>query len=302
MIFSRSWREFKKNQAVGLLSLYKKVYQHNPIFHFNINGYVSNKWLEFVYDFIPKESITLYNDDFFDEYAIDNGVDVELIKQFPTWKWIYHILLYHYLYYEKNINHITTYDDDILFNESDIDYIVELIKTKKSFGIGEINIFSDKTLLGALSIYFKDRYDINYLYWKVFPQYYSINSGFMGFDPSFFDKYESLNNICNFFNYEHFSHMDINFDNLFNKLIQEQSFLAINAKCFNNEFITLEKKNGYNINWNDIDDDYPSKTKIEHYISSAKYENVYKNRVREEFKRFREMINQGLDISKFYET
>lgn len=300
---ARSWRAFGQQQTIGLLSLYKKIHWMDPVFHFNINGSVDEDCLEFLYKFIPKENVYLYYDDFFNEYARTKRVDESLIKQFSNWKWIYHILLYYYLYSELDIPYILTYDDDILFNEKEIGEVTHLLENEIPFGVGESTAFADKTMMGKLSIYFQDKFDINYMFWSCWPPEFSINSGFMGMRTDFFDNYDSLADICNLFTYEKYTHTDNpTFDSLFKNLLQEQSFLAINSKAFyHDDFVTLTPKDGYDIRWDIIDENYSNKTKLEHYVHTKKYTNTYKSRINVELRRFDELLIQNKFVDKFYE-
>lgn len=311
-IVSRSWRRFGKQQAVGLLSLYKKIHKLHPEFHFNINEKVEQEWVDFVHNFIPKEKLILYNDDFFKNYAKSKNINQDTINKFKEWKWIYHILIYYYLY-EQNVDYILTYDDDILFNEKDIDEVIDCIQNKIPFGIGEYNGYSDKTLLGKLIIYFdKKGIDINQKYWLCEPQNLSINSGFLGMKVEFFDKYDSLNDILNFFPMKKYGYLngpkeswskEKSFFNLFNYLLGEQSFLAINSKSFYNDiFRTLWVADGYNIEYKDIvEHNYPERTKVEHYLGYNKYQQTYKSRLDKEYWTFKWLISEKKDLDKFYE-
>lgn len=300
---ARSWRVFGQQQTIGLLSLYKKIHWMNPVFHLNINEDVDDDCLEYLYNFVPRENVYIYSDNFFDEYARLNEVDESLIQQFSKWKWIYHILLYYYLYSEIDIPYILTYDDDILFNEKEIHEVLGLLEKEIPFGIGEPNGFADKTMLGKLSIYFQDKFDINYMFWSCWPQEFSINSGFMGIRTEFFNHYDSLIDICNLFNYEEYIHTDSpTFDSLFNKLLQEQSFLSINNKSFyNDEYVTLTPDDGYDIRWDEIDENYSNKTKVEHYVHTKKYTKIYQYRLKSELQRFDELLMEGKFVDKFYD-
>src|SRR6056300_1174047 len=133
MIVARSWRRFGQQQTIGLLSLYKKIHWMNPVFHFNINEDIDNDCLEYLYNFILKENLYIYTDEFFDEYARQNGVDELVIQQFSKWKWIYNILLYYYIHSEIKISYILTYDDDILFNEKEIHEVLGLLENEIPF-------------------------------------------------------------------------------------------------------------------------------------------------------------------------
>jgi hypothetical protein len=309
MIVSRSWREFNKNQAIGLLSLYKKIWWIKPKFHLNINGYVDINWLNFVYEFVPKDNIFLYNDDFLKNYAISSGVDSTIVEKFSQWKWIYHILLYHYLWSVKGYNYIVTYDDDILFNEKPIDEIIGCINEKVPFAIGESQIFSDKPMFGRICNYFGDSYDINIFFWFCTNQDVSCNSGFMGVDNTIFARYKTLNDICSMFSYIPYKHRELlhyedfhSFKNFFHGLLEEQSFLSINNKAFNpTTFITLREKDGYLIEYSEIKEGYSEKSKVEHYLGLKKYENLYESRVNMEFERLRILRLNNLGVEHFYD-
>lgn len=302
-VVSRSWRKFGRQQAIGLLSLYKKIHWLEPEFHFNINEEVEQRWVNYVHNFIPKENLNLYNDNFFKEYAQLKNIPKERINKFDDWKWIYHILLYYYLY-ENGVTYILTYDDDILFNSKEITEITHNIENQIPFGIGEYNGFADKTMFKKLIPYFKQRkIDINYLFWACYPQNLAVNSGFLGTKTQFFENYDSINDIVDMFKLEKYEHKDeLQWFEMFEILLQEQSFLVINNKSFyNHEFETLWVEQGYNIEWKDIDEFYPMKTKLEHYIHIHKYKSYYKDRLDQEQNRLDKLISEKKHIDKFYE-
>jgi hypothetical protein len=321
LYISRSWREFDKQQAIGILSFYKKIYMLDVEFHLNINGEINQQWLDYVYNFIPVEKIILYKDDFLKDYARKNKIKETIIDDFEKWKWIYHILLYHYLWKERESDYILTFDDDILFNSKEISEIIRYLETRTPFGLSETNAWSDKSSMKKMIFYFdKKGIDVHDIFWKVSPQNVSINSGFLGMKMDFFENYDSLNDIVNFFTLDYFnppitSWNDISswndsygilFDSLWNILLQEQSFLVINQKVFYpTEFRTLQISDGYNIELHDMvnDEFYPLRTKLEHYLSNAKHELVYKQRIMQEKSYIDRLIELGgNNIENFYKV
>jgi hypothetical protein len=309
LYIGRSWRQFSKQQAIGILSFYKKIYMLDVEFHLNINEEIEQEWVDYVYNFIPEEKIIFYKDDFFKEYARKNKVEETIIDDFKKWKWIYHILLYHYLWKEREADYILTFDDDILFNSKEIPEIIGYLETKTPFGLSETNAWSDKSLMKKMIFYFdKKGMDIHDIFWKVSPQNVSINSGFLGMKMGFFEHYESLNDIIDFFTLEYFDPQSINYDILFDSLwnifLQEQSFLVINQKVFYpNEFRTLQISDGYNIELHDMvnDEFYPLRTKLEHYLSHAKHELIYEQRILQESRYLNRLIEMGgHNIENFY--
>lgn len=303
---SRSWRTFGRQQAIGMLSLYKKIYMLDIEFHLNINGDIDQKWVDYVANFIPIEKIIFYKDDFFKEYAKLNKIDKKVINDFDKWKWIYHILLYHYLWKEKGFDYILTYDDDILFNSKEIPEIIDNLDNERPFGVSETNGWADKSMMGKLIIYFdKKGIDINYRFWGAWPHHVAINSGFLGMKMDFFEQYDSLSDIVNFFELKEYEHNDdFEWDALWKLLLQEQSFLVINQKSFyTHEFHSLQISDGYNLEWFDMDEFYPLRTKLEHYISTKKYTHFYRSRLDQEEERFNQLIEEGgRNIDRFYEN
>lgn len=307
MIFARSWKTFERTQAIGLLSLYKKCYWFKPKFYLNINGKVEQEWLDFIYYFVPPEDIILYSDNFFKKYAKIKNVSEKTIDNFDNWKWIYHILLYYYLYNEKGITYLTTYDDDILFNQSKIDEALGCMNTETPFAIGELTIWCDKSVFGKICTYFQHKHDINYMYWSCSHSHLGLNSGFMGFNNSIFREYSSLEDVCNFFTFKPYTHFEptddkaLNFQNLFNGLLLEQSFLGVNNKAFSSrKHITLTSEEGYIIDYDRIDENYKNISKIEHYIGMKKYKNFYFDRLDEEYERLKVLKQNNLGIEHFY--
>lgn len=306
LIVARSWRNFELQQAIGLLNLYKKTWWIDIEYHLNINGNIDDRVIEHVYKFIPENSLIIYKDSFFKEYIREIGVEKKYIDLVDNWKWIYHLILYYYLYKEKNVNYLLTYDDDILFNERNIDEVIGCLKQQIPFAIGEKLGYSDKSLLGKLAIYFGTEFDINSAYWAKPSQHLSSNSGFMGLNNTIWSNFSSINDIFSLFPFEPFS-----YDNLYqfktekdkflysyHNLLPEQSFLSICNRAFSQQHIVFDESTGYDIDFDKITTRYDSK--IEHYIGVRKFENLYKERLKEEISLFRNLLFSKKHISQIY--
>jgi hypothetical protein len=309
LVVARSWRTFGKQQAVGLLSLYKKIWFLKPQFHLVINGEIDDRWVVFVNTFIEyKDALTFYTTNQMDKYSREEGVEKDIVDKFSDWKWIYHIILYHYLYNKLDIGYLLTYDDDILFNNNPVDEVVGLLHNKVPFAIGDQTAtFCDKALFGKLCIFFKDDFDLNLNYWLCYNQTAGLNSGFMGLDLSFFSRFVSLGDICSMFSFKEYKHSEpvagldmAGFQYMFEGLLEEQSFLCVNNKAFSNQtHITLTHEDGYDIRYYEIDENYSNSSKIEHYIGYLKYSDTYKERIIKEFNALRNVLRRRVHISKF---
>jgi hypothetical protein len=302
LVVSRSWREFDKQQAIGLLSLYKKIWYLNPKFHFVINGNISDTWIKFVSHFLDINDITFYTEGEMDKFCLKNGVSVDIVSKFKNWKWIYHIVLYHYLNSVKNVEYLLTYDDDILFNDNNIGEVLYLLDNKTPFAIGETSVVSDKCMLGKLSIYFdKLNVDINSSYWRCYSSDLASNSGFMGLNNSIWNTFTSVGDIYNMFSYIPYTHdlSLLSFDYAFSGLLPEQSFLSVMNRSFSNRtHIVLREDDGYYLKFDMSVDEY-SNSKIEHYLGITKYQEKYFNRIAKEFDALRHLFRNNLHISEF---
>jgi hypothetical protein len=276
LIVARSWRKFNKQQIVAIQNLTEKLKDHFSLeFYLCINDLTdSDQYLEDLDD-IPGAIVSIISTEELDKYAKKNRASDAQIAKFGRWKWIYHLILYHYLYHEKKMDYILSYDDDIFFN-GEILEAVHFLKNEIPFAIEDQHADGDKCMFGKLVEYFGP--------WVV-DEYYSCyasgkssNSGFMGLSlrkifSNFAPGVEFLQ-MLEMFEYRPYIHdSKVKVWKDYKILLQEQSFLGILSRATSgNTHIVLEHKDGYSIA--DIE-----KSKVQHYVATKKYESDFLKRV-----------------------
>jgi hypothetical protein len=281
LVVARSWREFGKQQAVAIFNLYEIFHEYEIHLHLCINGEIKKELLEKIREKISTWEIKIYDNNFFDRYAEERGATKEQIEKFPEWMWIYHILLYHYLWFVYNEDYLLTYDDDIFFNEEPGE-VMHKVNEKIPFCMVDRYNDSDKPLLGKLVLHFGN--------W-VLDEYYSCwgpsessNSGFMGiinkeiFSP--FGSSESFRKLLDMFEYKQYRHEDDNSKwEDYKILLQEQSFLGILNRAFSGrKHEILTEDYGYSIS-------NPIKSKVSHYVARSKYTEEFKERTKKQYEK-----------------
>jgi hypothetical protein len=279
LVVARSWREFGKQQAVAIFNLYQIFRHHDVHLHLCINGDVKTELLEEIKKKMPNWKINVYDNKFFDDYALRRGATKEQLEKFPEWMWIYHILLYHYLWFVLGEDYLLTYDDDIFFNEEPGE-VMHKVHEKIPFCMGDQFNDSDKPLFGKLIIYFG-----NWIldeYYSCWSSTESSNSGFMGiinkeiFSP--FASPEAFRKLLDMFEYKQYRHEN---DNTkwedYKILLQEQSFLGILNRSFSRRrHEVLSEAYGYSIS-------NPSGSKVSHYVAKAKFTEEFKERMEKQY-------------------
>jgi len=276
LVIARSWREFSIQQAAAIYSLYEIFRDYDVHLHLCINEKVFEEdLLENIKAKIPGWKINIYDNKFFDDYAISRGATKEQIAKFPEWMWIYHILLYHYLWCIQKEEYLLTYDDDIFFNEIPGD-VLHKVNERIPFCMTDQYSDSDKPLMGKLVLHFG-----NWIldeYFSCWGSTESSNSGFMGiinkeiFSP--FVSPENFRKLLDMFEYKRYSHKEKNetWDE-YKILLQEQSFLGILNRAFSRrKHAILNSQYGYSIA-------NPDKSKVAHYVAKAKFSEEFHKRV-----------------------
>jgi hypothetical protein len=290
VVVARSWREFEKRQFVAIKELRDKVPDYIKIeFHINVNETVDHHLVDLITQYVQSKrgSLKIYNDAFFDEYASNKGIESNKIQEFREWKWIYHILLYNYLYEVHNVDYLLTYDDDILFNEQDIPDVIHCIAHKVPFAIADQYSDGDKCMMGKLCVrfgaWFNDEYYSNNA------NTFSSNSGFLGLNNEIFKLFKSdkaFADLINMFDYKKWDHITmqgLGFES-YKILLQEQSFLGILNRVFSSrQHIVLYEREGYLIS---SDMEKIKQSRIEHYVGTSKYEESYLNEVESRFQKY----------------
>lgn len=294
LIVARSWRTFDKQQLVALNEMCNFIRDNRGHFeiveiHLNINN--PNQVLQEKAKALLPEGVKLrfYTNGELEKYCRDYGIEPDLEK-FKTWEWIYHILLYHYLYHVLGHDYILTYDDDILFNTTDNLDIIHHIVHKIPFSIADQYHDADKPMMGKLVVKLGN---------EVFENYYrcagnnrSGNSGFMGFNNGtmrLFPYKSGLEWLIESFTYKKWDHLTmqgVTWDH-YKVLLQEQSLLSILNRAYSGLKHTIFTSNdGYYLTQ---DLEKMKQSKIMHFISTTKYEPYYLGLVEERYNRIKEL-------------
>jgi hypothetical protein len=295
LVVARSWREFGKQQFVAICELCEKLNDYDLEFHININEELDTTFLEMAMDYVDLNghSLTIYEDQFFDQYALKKEAGVERVEKFKDWKWIYHLLLYHYLFHEKGVDYLLTYDDDILFNEKPIGELLYLLSNRTYFSCADQYADSDKCMMGEVCFQLGPK--MNDEYYANTSNHFATNSGFMGLNNKMFNLFKSnemFQSMLDLFEYKKWDHKTMtgmNYDH-YRILLQEQSFLSIlNRALSGRTHRVLDSADGYIIS---SDLEKIRQSKIEHYVSVSKYSDEYLNKLEERFEKYRESIER----------
>lgn len=292
---SRSWRGFGKQQFVAICELINKIgLKYTLDFHININEIegeetLDEQYLEMAirYAEIYGHELTVYRDSFFKEYARSKNVKEELIDKFSEWQWIYHLLMYHKLYFQNRVTYLLTYDDDILFNEKLIGELEYLLTNQVPFACADQFADSDKCMMGKLCVHFGSY--INDEYYANTSCLQATNSGFMGLDNTIFEKFannDQFAEMIKMFEFKKWDHKTMTgsgYDS-YKILLQEQSFLGIlNRALSNRTHRVLDERDEYIIS---SDLDRIRQSKIEHYVSVSKYSEEYLTKLEQRFQKY----------------
>lgn len=301
LIVSRSWREFKEQQFVAICELVNKFEDYKLDIHININLEIDQVLLKKLDNYLLDSGhvLTIYTDNELDQYALKNGATEKHLVKFKEWGWIYHLLLYHKLYYEFGVDYLLTYDDDIFFNEKPIGELLYLVNNQVPFACADQYADSDKCMMGKLCVLFGA--EINDEYYANTSALYSTNSGLMGLDNTMFSKFETGDNfrkMLDLFEYRKWDHKtmsNLGYDD-YKILLQEQSFLGILNRAFSNRtHRILDKTDEYIIS---SDLEQIRKSKVEHYVSVSKYSDEYlqklQNKLIEYTNKIETLLNQSV--------
>jgi hypothetical protein len=279
LVVARSWREFKVQQAVAVYSLYEVFSDYDVHLHLVINDHKNEPLIEALRQKMPNWKINIYDNLFFDEYALSRGATPDQIAEFPKWMWIYHLLLYHFLWHTHREDYILTYDDDIFFRERP-EEVCHKVNFKIPFCMADQHSDSDKPLMGKLVLHFGNW--IHDEYYSCWGSIWSSNSGFMGLaNKAIFENFgspEDFRKMLDMFEYRVYRHEDNNTDwKDYRILLQEQSFLGILNRAFSNKkHAVLIPEYGYSIDNHEI-------SKVHHYVAKAKLSTEFQERIKSKY-------------------
>jgi hypothetical protein len=279
LVVARSWREFKTQQAAAVYSLYEVFKDYDVHLHLVINDHKNEALIEALRKKMPNWKINIYDNLFFDEYALLRGATPDQIAEFPKWMWIYHLLLYHFLWHSHREDYVLTYDDDIFFRERP-EEVCHKVNNKIPFCMADQHSDSDKPLMGKLVLHFGNW--IHDEYYACWGSTWSSNSGFMGLaNRAIFENFsspEDFRKMLDMFEYRVYRHEDDNTDwKDYRILLQEQSFLGILNRAFSNrKHAVLIPEYGYSINDHSI-------SKVHHYVAKAKLAPEFQQRIKSKY-------------------
>ena len=290
IVVSRLWKKRGILQYFSLLQLSKEFWDFEIDAHILIDDWTfRDDWTSEIESLNTPHrpgfpmSITFYSVNELRDWYIGKGIlnsgDFENLRGFIH---IHHLLLYFYLYVEKGIDYILSYDDDVVFNKRVTEELTEvdgLVANKIPFVVDEDYYpISDKGMMYELSRYF-DR-DLSVEYYRNNPKGIGANAGFMGIETStvfspFKDNFRDLFELFDLVNPNKKS-IDEPY-NYSDKLIfdtQEQSYLSIMLHCFSTKkLFRLSNNLGYFF-------DTPiqeavNKSKLIHFTGDRKYDPIF---------------------------
>lgn len=300
IVISRMWKKRGIQQYFSLLQFSKEFWDFEIEAHIMIDDWTHNDdWAKEIEKLNTPHrpgfpmTIFFYTIKEVKEWYLKNGLlGSELFDNLKGMVHTYHLLLYYYLYEEKGINYLVSYDDDVYFNKrvsAELTEVDGLVLNKVPFVIDEdFYPISDKAMMYKLSKYF-DR-DLSVEYYKNNHKGIGANTGFMGIDLSVvFEPFNGeIDEIMSLFDYispelksidEPYSYSDkVLFDT------QEESFLSIMLHCFSTkQLFRLSNNLGYFF-------DTPiqeavNKSKLIHFTGDRKYDPIFPKLVTDFLKR-----------------
>jgi hypothetical protein len=275
---ARSWRDLGPQQLVAVHSLSKALPEFHLHFHICVSNEPSEKELQYFQDRLPDgTTFGLYPMEILDEYSFSCGASSSQVEKFKRWKWIYHLILYHALFYEEKVDYLLSYDDDIFFN-GDLALVKNLISLKNPFAMQDLHSDGDKALFPQLINFFGP--EIHDAYYTSTNNEFSSNSGFMGVNNrkifAQFPKGEAFRAMLDMFTYEPYSHGKTGLKwKEYKILLQEQSFLGIlNRSLCSTHFVLNDLEHGYSV-------EHIERSPVQHYVAEKKYSREFKERVAE---------------------
>jgi hypothetical protein len=287
IVVARSWREFQSQQGASVYSLYQIFSQIDVHLHICANSNIDWDLVNDLRISMPNWKINIYTVKFLNDYAKKRGAKENQIEKFENWKWIYHLILYHYLWHVIGEDYILTYDDDIFFKEFPGE-VMHKIDNRIPFCMVDQYSDSDKPMMGKLVLKFGNW--IHDEYYSCWGSTWSSNSGFMGLlNKEIFEQFKSpeeFREMLDMFEYREYRHEDenIKWDD-YKILLQEQSFLGILNRAFSrrrHEVLTPEY--GYLV-WD------PASSKVQHYVAKAKFKNEFAQKIKKQFSDLTHWIN-----------
>ena len=290
IVVSRLWKKRGIQQYFSLLQFSKEFWDFEIDAHILIDDWShKDDWTdEIVRLSTPHRpnfpmKITFYTIEEIENWLVKKvGISAKWISKFDNFKHIYHLLLYFYLYKEKGIDYLVSYDDDVVFNKKvagGIDEVDGLITKKIPFVIDENHCpISDKGMFYKLCKHFDK--DLTQDYYKFNPNGLGVNAGFMGIDLDIIFKFfeDDFEELLSLFDYTFFdkSLLDLSYTFAEKRLhdTQEQSFLSIMTHCFSSqEIFRLSNNLGYFF-------DTPiqeavNKSKLIHFTGDRKYDPIF---------------------------
>jgi hypothetical protein len=290
IVISRLWKKRGIQQYFSLLQFSKEFWDFEIDAHILIDDWVfRDDWTNEIESLNTPHrpnfpmNITFYSINELKDWYVQNNIlspnDFNHLRSFIH---INHLLLYYYLYVEKGIDYVVSYDDDVVFNKKvseELEEVDGLVLNKIPFIVDEDYYpISDKGMMYKLSQHFGR--DLSIDYYRNNPKGIGSNAGFMGIELNtvfapFKDNFRKLFNM-----FDLVSPSDKSIDEPYHysdKLIfdtQEQSYLSIMLHCFSTKpLFRLSNNLGYFF-------DTPiqeavNKSKLIHFTGDRKYDPIF---------------------------
>jgi hypothetical protein len=281
LVVARSWRTFENQQVVAIANFLEVFSPHfDVVFYLCIND--SSADIDHYVRILEKAGcspkIFFKNNQELDNYALSKGAALSQITKFKHWQWIYHLILYHYLYHEQGIDYLLTYDDDIFF-QGDLKEVIELLHDKTPFAIQDHQSDSDKCTMGKLVEYFGASLIDGY--YECRGSIHSSNSCFMGIDIekifSNFTPGHEFFQMLEMFQYEPEEYGSSKEWREYKIPLQEQSFLSILSRATSEKaHVLLTPDFGYSME--DLEN-----SMVQHYTGELKYQKDFLDRVHKKY-------------------
>lgn len=275
---ARLWYRKGKNEYFSLKQFKTHLPYSKVDFHIVLDEYdYRDEWSDKIDNL--GLNITFYSKQDILAYINLYGKEYDLTKFIHS----YHLLIGHYLRRVKLYDYMLTYEYDIIFNNKNLDEVIQCINNKIPFGIYEPdNRGCDKALFEDICRIF-DNNIAPYLT-KNNPQLLGINAGFQGINLSLFDQFLSNSDFHLMMSLFDFSGIhDENGKEKWGELrtkfdTQEQSFYSIFNQLYSDNFKILNPiEYFFSPCWEDMDGyiDRAMKSKIVHFTGHKKAQKLF---------------------------
>lgn len=288
LVITRMWREISKQQYIVIATLLDSVGQNFDLnFHIGITHHIDKHYLESINLLISSNnnrdgknhSFSYYIIDEIDEflvneYKIPNEKIIELKNQIT----LYNLFLAMMLRKNQEFDYALFCDDDVLINTKNPSIVIDLLKSKKSFGMEHPFAYSDLSLLSDFTLYYGEDFFKSFV--KKAPA--STSTGFSGYNLKLLDNIstkEIFFDILDMLTLQSIvDDEDLFFDGIHSFLLysQEQSIFNLLTRHFDGDFRLLTENENMGI-YLTIDDLNTKLPLVHHYIFNLKKSEHFQN-------------------------